>query len=312
VDVSPASSLATQAPAATLDWLCSEENPAVAALTLRGLLGDTGSPRAEEMWARRNAYEPVNTILGQMRPDGSWDTPGRDYQKYGGNLWQVHFLGELFADGDDERVRTAASYAFSRQLPDGSWSCNGRVSAAIPCLTANVSRALARLGFARDERIARALGYCVSLYDAFGCLTCGTPERDGQPPAEWGASTSTLNGYCHMLAPKLLLFLAEVPRDVWPQGTERLRNECVRVLREKEIFRSLPGEPARPEYAPALAAVRSAADSEMRWKLRNSFNGKMRADVEVKGEPSRWVTWRALTVLQHYGSANDAVPENVS
>jgi len=372
---SPASSLAAQAPHTTVDWLCSEENPAVAALTLRGLLGDTGSPRARELWAQRNAYEPVSTILGQMRPDGSWDTPERDYQKYGGNLWQVHFLGELFADGDDERVRTAASYAFSRQLPDGSWSCNGRASATIPCLTANVGRALARLGFARDVPIARALGYCVSLHDAFGCLTCGIPEREGQPAGEWGASSSTLNGYCHMLAPKLLLFLAEVPRDLWPEGAERLRNECVRVLREKEVFRSLPeeareffdvyysakaaertglrerylqnhpvlhykpkpgwlrfgyplsynsdalealpalalhGEPARPEYAPSLAAVRSAADGEMRWKLRNSFNGKMRADVEEKGKPSRWITWRALTVLQHYGGANDAVPENVS
>jgi hypothetical protein len=371
----PALPLAATVPAATLDWLCSDENPAVAALTLRGLLGETDSPRARELWARRNTYGPVSAILGQMRADGGWDTPGRDYQKYGGNLWQVHFLSELFADGGDERVRAAASYAFSRQLPDGSWSCNGRASAAIPCLTANVGRALARLGFARDERIVRALGYCASLYDAFGCLTCGIPEHEGQPAAEWGASSSTLNGYCHMLAPKLLLFLAEVPADVWPEGAERLRNECVRVLRKKEVFRSLPeeareffdlyytaktgeraglrercleshpvlhykdkpgwlrfgyplsynsdalealhalalhGEPARPEYAPALAAVRSAADGEMRWKLRNSFNGKMRADVEEKGKPSRWVSWRALTVLTHFENVNDGATETVS
>jgi hypothetical protein len=86
VDVSPTSSLAAQAPEATLDWLCSEENPAVAALTLRGLLGDTGSPRARRLWAQRNAYGPVSAILGRMRPDGSRDSPGRDYQKYGGKM----------------------------------------------------------------------------------------------------------------------------------------------------------------------------------------------------------------------------------
>ncbi len=363
-DVVPRAQLA---PADTLEWLMSEENPAVAVLTHLRLLGERDTGEMLALWNARNRYAPVTRILESMRPDGSWTTPGRDYQKYGGNLWQIHFLGELFADGDDVRVRAAATYAFSRQLADGSWSCNGRPAAAIPCLTANVGRALARLGFARDERIVRALGYCVSLYDAFGCLTCGTPGRDGKPAAEWGASGSTLNGYCHMLAPKLLLFLAEVPRELWPAGAEGLRDECVRVLRDKEVFRCLPqesrefldlyytaksaersglremylrdhptlhykdkpgwlrfgyplsynsdalealhalalhGEPWHSGYVPALDAVRAAASDDMRWTLRTTFNGKMLADVEEKGRPSRWLTWRALSVLQHFGTAN--------
>ena len=354
-------------PAETVAWLTSPDNPAVAVLTRRHMLGEPRSADLDALWARRNEYPPVARILELMAPDGTWTTPGRDYQKYGGNLWQIHFLGELFADGDDVRVRAAATYAFSRQLADGSWSCNGRPAAAIPCLTANVGRALARLGFARDERIVRALGYCVSLYDAFGCLTCGTPGRDGKPAAEWGASGSTLNGYCHMLAPKLLLFLAEVPRELWPAGAEGLRDECVRVLRDKEVFRCLPqesrefldlyytaksaersglremylrdhptlhykdkpgwlrfgyplsynsdalealhalalhGEPWHSGYVPALDAVRAAASDDMRWTLRTTFNGKMLADVEEKGRPSRWLTWRALSVLQHFGTAN--------
>ena len=40
----------------------------------------------------------------------------------------------------------------------------------------------------------------------------------------------------------------------------------------------------------------------MRWTLRNSLNGKMIADVETKGQPSKWLTLRALQVLDHFGS----------
>jgi hypothetical protein len=178
----------------------------------------------------------------------------------------------------------------------------------------------------------------------------------------------TLNGYCHMVAPKILLFLAEVPHDAWPDGAEGLRDACIDALRDKEIFRSLPvrykefaeaarvpkakmaetrerflaehapleyrekpgwlrlgfplsynsdaleslralaavGEPRRAEYEPALEVVRDAADDSMRWTMRTSFNGKMLADVEEKGEPSRWLTLCALGVLDHFGDTASA------
>jgi hypothetical protein len=167
-----------------------------------------------------------------------------------------------------------------------------------------------------------------------------------------------------MLTPKLLLFLAEVPIDVWPDGAADLRDACIAALRDKQIMRSLPAEsrefqdrlwsaPAagrvglleefrgehpdlhygvkpgwlrfgyplsynsdalealhalalhdelrRPEYEEALAVVLKTADAEARWTLRQTFNGRMLADVETKGEPSRWLTWRALVVLKHFG-----------
>ncbi len=65
------------------------------------------------------------------------------------------------------------------------------------------------------------------------------------------------------------------------------------------------GEKPRTEYEPALDLVRGAADEQMRWTLRNTFNGKMLADVETKGEPSKWLTLRALQVLE-WADAGDA------
>jgi hypothetical protein len=339
-------------PAATLEWLLEPDNPAVAVLTRRTLLRKADDETSAALWARRNGYPPVAAILDTIREDGSWDVPSRDYQKYRGSLWQIVLLGELYADGDDERVRRGADYAFSRQLADGSFSCNGKPAASIPCLTANVARGLARLGHARDDRVVRAVASIVALYRDLGALGC---SREGV--------CFTMNGYCHMLAPKVLLLLGVVPHDLWPDGAEELKDACVAALRDKQVYRSLPqgsgeffdliyttkapdreavrakflaehsplvygdkpgwlrfgyplsynsdalealaalagvGEPMRPEYGPALEVVRAAADPQSRWAMRNSLNGKMYADVEAKGKPSKWLTLRALQVLEHF------------
>lgn len=49
--------------------------------------------------------------------------------------------------------------------------------------------------------------------------------------------------------------------------------------------------------------VGKAADSEGRWVVRNTFNGRMLADLEKKGQPSRWLVFRALHVLRHFSHA---------
>jgi hypothetical protein len=338
-------------PTSTLDWLLEPENPAIAVLTRRTLIGKQDDAATQALWALRNECEPVASILDSQLEDGSWDIPSRDYQKYGGSLWQLVFLGELWADGADERIQRAAAYAFSRQKPDGGWSANPKASYDMPCLTANVGRSLARMGWSSDERVARALSAIVEGYQRLGYLGCS----DMRP--------MSLNGYCHMLAPKVLLLLGEIPPELWPEGAVELREACVAALRDKTVFRSLPaefkefqaevwplpgakraaaretfvaehqplhygdkpgwlrfgfplsynsdalealwalmavGETRRLEYEPALEAVRASADAQMRWTLRTSFNGKMLADVETKGEPSKWLTFRALRVLEWF------------
>lgn len=238
-------SVLERVPRSTLHWLQGPDNPAVAVLTRRTLLGLPDDAATEALWASRNEYPPVDAILESEREDGSWDVPSRDYQKYGGSLWQIVILGELYADGTDPRARRGAEYALSRQLPDGSWSAsNGRPAGSIPCLTANVARGLARLGLARHDSVLAALHYLIELYQILGVLDC----REG--------SDYQLNGYCHMLAPKLLLLLAEVPRDIWPDSADALRDECVARLRDKEVFRCLPEESR--EFTDAIWSLPSA------------------------------------------------------
>jgi hypothetical protein len=47
----------------------------------------------------------------------------------------------------------------------------------------------------------------------------------------------------------------------------------------------------------ALEIVRQKQTKEGRWKLENTFNGKMITNIEVKGSDSKWITYRALKVL---------------
>lgn len=335
-------------PAETLAWLLDPGNPAVAVPTRRTLIGKVDDAATIALWASRNEYASVAAILEAQQTDGSWMDTHHDYQKYGGSLWQLVFLGELWADGSDARVVRGAEYAFSRQKADGGWCANAAAHYEMPCLTANVGRGLARMGWARDPRVVRALEAIVGGYERLGFLGCS----DMQP--------MSLSGYCHMLTPKVLLFLGEVPEELWPAGAAALRDACVEALRDKQIHRSLPeefkqfqaeiwplpasqrsaardrfakehaplhygdkpgwtrfgfplsynsdaleallalmavGETMRPEYSAAVELVRGAADPQMRWTMRNSFNGKMIGDVEKKGQPSRWVTLRALQAL---------------
>ena len=54
-----------------------------------------------------------------------------------------------------------------------------------------------------------------------------------------------------------------------------------------------------PRLANALQLVLSKQDAQGFWKLENTLNGKMWADIEEKGKPSKWITLRALRVLKH-------------
>ena len=48
----------------------------------------------------------------------------------------------------------------------------------------------------------------------------------------------------------------------------------------------------------AVDLVVSKQDEDGRWRMQNTFNGKVLVNIEVKNEPSKWVTLRALRVLK--------------
>ena len=69
------------------------------------------------------------------------------------------------------------------------------------------------------------------------------------------------------------------------------------MLENLEALAAL-GQAGNPGLDNALDLVISKQDRQGRWALEHTYNGKMWVDIEKKGQPSKWVTLRALRVLK--------------
>jgi hypothetical protein len=320
----------------TVAWLLDRDDPSVRYFTLTGLLGKPPGDAEAEV-ARRDIMTTgaVPRILAAQGDDGHFGDRDRFYNaKYTGTAWQVIILAELGADGGDERVRRTCEAILrdSQDAESGGFSVNrgkktggGLHSGVIPCLTGNLVCSLIRLGYFDDPRAQRAIDW-ITTYQRFDDADDEAPKGWPYEPYEmcWGRHT------CHMGAVKALKALAEIPPErrspevqrTLAAGTEYLLRHHVHrrshdltrdskpgwrrfgfplmyqtdVLEILGILTNLGVRDARMDEA--LALVAGKQDAEGRWKLQDTFNGRFIADIEVKGKPSRWITLRALQVLQ--------------
>ena len=315
-----------------LPWLLEpdEANPGVRYFALRDLL-DRAPDDPEVVAAQAEVMRtgPVPAILDAQYPEGYWVKPGPCYSpKYRATLWQVLFLAQLGADGRDERVRRAVEYVFAHaQAESGAFSTNGRPGGAIHCLWGNMVRALLDLGYGGDERLERAIDalarsvtgdgyewYRRSGLQAPGFVCSGNYGL----PCAWGAvrvlwalnhvppagRTPAVEAAIEACADFLLSY--DVARADYPYK-ERISSGWFKfgyplgyvtdVLLNLEalVEAGCGGDPRLDE---AVGLVLAKQDERGRWRMEYSYNGKMWADVEVKGQPSKWVTLRALRVLK--------------
>jgi hypothetical protein len=134
-----------------LPWLLDESTPAVRHLALRGLL-DRAADDPEAVAARSAAMrtDPIASILAAQSAEGWWAKPGSGYSlKYTSTVWQLIFLDQLGADGDDPRIRAACEYLLGHaQSASGGFGASGAAvgrpppSSVVHCLNGNLLRAL--------------------------------------------------------------------------------------------------------------------------------------------------------------------------
>jgi hypothetical protein len=76
------------------------------------------------------------------------------------------------------------------------------------------------------------------------------------------------------------------------------------VLRGLEYLRRA-GDPPDERAAEAIELVESKRDSDGRWRLETRYPGTMPVELdEGEGRPSRWITLRALRVLEWYSEGD--------
>lgn len=300
-----------------LPWLLEADNPSVRYFALRELL-DRGEDDAEVKQAQAAimASAPVASILGAQQAEGYWVKPGPGYTpKYTSTVWSLMFLAQLGADGSHPQIQRGCEYLLALALAkNGAFSVNATPSVAIDCLNGNLLHALLWFGYGDDPRVQNALQRLAQNVQEKG-FRC---PANAKLPCAWGAV-------------KTLLAFGLVPqkarsRDVQAAidaGTDfMLRYDLSKAdypYRERissvwfkfgfplgytsDILQALMvmtalGHGSDPRLKNAVDFMLSKQDAPGRWKLENSLNGKMWADIEKKGRPSKWVTLNALRVLK--------------
>jgi hypothetical protein len=303
------------------NWLLEEDNPSVRYFTLRHLFD---RPEDDpEVQAARHAImtsEPVQKILSAQAAEGYWVKPGKGYSpKYCATSWQLLFLAELGADGENEQMRKGCEY-FLGQSP----TKHGGFDPLVYCLNGNMIWALTTLGFGSDERVARAVDWLTGMITgelphtgsySWPGFVCGPNDK---LPCAWGAV-------------KALRALTNLPPSMQSSRVKNAATATVEFLFSHElakadypVYKRVSGEWFKfgfplsytsdvleaafvlceaghgndPRLLNAVDLIISMHQPDGRWLMKHSLNRKMWVDIEVKGKPSKWITLRALRVLK--------------
>jgi hypothetical protein len=235
-----------------LDWLLEKQDPGVRYFALRDLLGAT--PDDPEVRAARRATvrrPPVRPILEAMNDEGYWVRPGAGYgPKYMGTAWQVIFLGQFGADGDDPRIRRAGDYVLEHsRAPLGGFaatSLGGKATAAgmVHCLQGNLGASLLELGFGDDPRLKEALVWLARSITADGIA----PARSKDPVRFYLSGNSAPGFRCAANNHKPCAWGAIPAMDALSRVPPRSRTPVMRRAIETGVEFLLSRDPAKADY----------------------------------------------------------------
>ena len=258
--------------------------------------------------------------------------------KYRSTVWQVIFLAQIGADVGDPRVQAGCEYVLTHTIAShGGFSFNGTPSAFLHCLAGNLGAALIDLGRLEDSRLQAALERqtrFITGVDMADIKAKHTVNRYyAYTPGPMFACGANAGLSCAWGAVKALLAFSKVPQPMRTQVMAQAINQGVDfllshdpavadypfgfgdkpssswfkfgyplgyvadVLQNLEVLVAL-GQANAPRLVHALEMVKSKQDDQGRWKMEYSYSGKTWADIEEKGEPSKWVTLRAIRLLK--------------
>ncbi len=326
---------------AALDWLLEPKDIGVRYLALRDLAQVRGGEldairkKAHEVGPIASILDKMEKEGYWITPG-----PGY-YPKYTSTLWSIILLAQLGASVDtDARVNTACNYILGQAFCEaGQLSASGAPSGTADCLQGNLCEALLVLG-CRDARLDKAFEFMARSvtgegiapmtdktaplrYYAGKCgpnFACGSNDKK---PCAWGAA-------------KVMLAFSKLPQEKHTPLIDRAINAGVDFLFSKDpadadypsgyaakpsgnwwkfgfpvfymtdilqIVEALLGlgYEKDPRLARALNLIREKQDSAGRWPLEYDYTGKTWVDFGPKKAPNKWVTLRALRVLQAAG-----------
>ncbi|MFW9884992.1 MAG: hypothetical protein ACFFEX_11470 [Candidatus Thorarchaeota archaeon] len=318
-----------------LEWLLEEENPSVRYWALQQLQ-DKPSSDTEVIEAQKQVMqsECVKSILAAQTDDYFWGNPDDMYNpKYRGATHSLLILAELGAERAPE-IEIAIEHLFLFQRDSGHFlgdlpkTAKGKASVVKDgcCLDGNILYYLLHFGYLEDTRVQRLIDFQVDYYDdTNGGWKCRAFPIDP-------SKVFLVN--CFMGRVKMLRGLSSIPEKARSKEMSAIIDKEIEVILENEVYKYLKNsDGTRKEKAGwkrfgfplfyqsdmlevlDVLTVLGVKDKRMqhainyltetrgkdgKWLLKNSYNGKMLCDIDVKGQSSKWITLRALRVLRRF------------
>ena len=317
------------------EWLLEKDNPSVRYFALKHLL-DRSDDDSDVQAAQRAIMrsEPIKQILAAQEPEGYWAKPGSGYwPSYRSTAWQILFLAELGVSGRNRQVHRGCEYLLKHaQAIHGGLSMlpNAAPRGTMHCHTGNLIWALIALGYDDDERIGRAVEWLAGAitgedFDWFYASGTSGPgfccAANNRRPCAWGAvkalralailptqwQSTRIKKATSMTVEFLLR--RDLAKADYPY-TERVNSSWFKFgfplsytsdVLEASLALCEAGYAHDVRLKNAIDLVLATRAADGRWVMQRSLNGKMWVDIETKGQPSKWVTLRALWVLKVAG-----------
>ncbi len=258
--------------------------------------------------------------------------------KYKSTFWAMILLAQLgMRASDDPRIATACNHLLDTTImPYGQVSYNGTPSGTIDCLQGNICRVLVEMGVV-DSRLDRAIDWMARTVTGDGIAPAGThgdPMRyDGYNCGPGFACRANYGAPCAWGATKVMLALAAtLPTQRSPQVAAAIKQGVEFLLSVEPVTAAWPtGDGSVPDgrwwkfgfpvyytvdllqtaetlvalgygddrrLAATLDLIRAKRNAQGRWLLEYSYGSKSWGKFGRVGNPSKWVTLRALRVLK--------------
>ncbi len=259
------------------------------------------------------------------------------YPKYTGTVWSVIVLAQLGASVEmDSRISTTCAYVLDHNLTkDGHFTVNGLPSGTADCLQGNLCASLLDLG-CTDARLDKAFEWMARSvtgegvapntdknaplrYYASKCgplFACGSNNKLS---CAWGG-TKVMMAFSKLPRAKRTPLIdsaikagvdfffgvdpatADYPCGFAPRPSGNWWKfgfpvfYVTDILQIAEALAGL-GYAKDPRLANTMKLIEEKQDADGRWPMEYSYTGKTWIDLGPKKQPNKWVTLRALRVL---------------
>lgn len=321
------------------DWLLGRYNPFVRYFTLKELL-DLNDSHPEVIKARQKIMKSmlIKMLLADQHQDGHWGEPGWiiHFPNTAGRLWLLAYLG---ADREHPKIQKAIDYLLDRWMQDiyhDKTKKYIRISKGWPsdwgfetCMHGWSLFALLRFGNLHDQRIQKMINW-IARY-----TRCDDGDRI-LPEGLQNAKLCQGKHTCIWGTIALLEAFSEIPFELRNKKVQKTLDNLAKFVlihhinkRSHDLSRYLNpklnqlGAAHHQDFVTILTALTKSGyydermqnavsylirkqTKEGKWKLQRPID-KFGMPFGKRGEPSKWVTLRAMIALRMYFNIKDSL-----